>query len=320
MHRLLHNSIREKLKYIEETIKYNFHRLYFYFIDLGIKFGILKYADKIFEENFIPNIPSIQNKIFLIKYVNTLKKIISYDELELKRVIVEYNHNYIVPDYLQFYDEIMRMFNYFIVSESHPLILYDFEHGADFIDSFLSSNFSNLYREVISEYFQMDKNLYILDVGCGSYSPVFFAKYTYPNGWYVGIDKSKSMIRIAKNRVKRGRISNVILRNISIEEIIARERYDYVICTKVLEYIESLPRALSNMMKCLKKGGKLVIFSEIFPDLVDFNETIYEFFNSLNKSFIKYRTTTEIINTIETLGFNIEYEILGKNFLIIEKL
>ncbi len=320
MHRLLHNGINEKLKYIEETIKYNFYRLYFYFIDLGIKYNILKHSEEIFEEGKIPEIPSIQNKIFLIKYINTLKKLISYDELKLKRIILEYNSNYIVPDYLQFYDEIMRMFNYFIISERHPLILYDFENGADFVDFLLSSNFSNLYREIIAEYLQMEKNLYILDVGCGSYSPIFFARFTYPNGWYVGIDKSRAMIKIAENRVKRKGLSNVILKNIPVEEIIVKERYDYVICTKVLEYIESISKALNNMMRCLKKGGKLVIFSEIFPDLVDFNEAIYEFFNSLNKSFIKYRTTTEILNTIENLGFSIDYEILGKNFLIIEKL
>ncbi len=320
MHRLLHNSIEEKLKYIEETIRYNFNRLYFHFIDFGIKYNILKYVDNILEEDKIPEIPNIQNKIFLIKYINTLKKLISYDELKLRRIILEYNSNYIVPDYLQFYDEIIRMFNYFIISERHPLILYDFEYGADFVDFILSSNFSNLYREVIAEYLNIDGNSNILDVGCGSYSPVFFGKYVFPNGWYVGIDKSRAMIKIAENRIKRNKISNVILKNIPIEEIIVKERYDYVICTKVLEYIESMSTALNNMMRCLKRGGKLVIFSEIFPDLIDFNEVIYEFFNSLNKSFIKYRTTTEIINALENMGFSFDYEILGKNFLIIEKL
>ncbi len=100
---------------------------------------------------------------------------------------------------------------------------------------------------------------YIIDVGCG---PGLLAKELAAavgdTGRIIGIDSSAPMIRLAENRCSG--LSNVELINcdataLTIEDAIA----DALCCVQVLLYVPDVDKALEEIQRVLKPGGRIVI-------------------------------------------------------------
>jgi ubiquinone/menaquinone biosynthesis C-methylase UbiE len=92
----------------------------------------------------------------------------------------------------------------------------------------------------------------VLDLGCGSGE---IAAAFADAGWRVtACDLSPRMIETARARWPSKRIEWVVLAPGS-KLPFAAERFDLVVCSSVLEYVDNLPAYLAEMARVLRRGG-----------------------------------------------------------------
>ncbi len=323
------SKLKNKVRLIDKTIEHINNILLQTFVRQGIEFEILptiaKYKPKI---DNLPNFDNYPNKKFIIKYILTAIKlgIIKIDEnnnLEVNEDFkVEYNLknvDEVISDYVMKYVYTTNLVKYALIREDHPKISINFKKDPDVWDIILNSPYYQLCREISSEWLNIDENSYILDAGCGSRSPEYYVSLL-KSGQYTGIDISKGLIEIAKNRLKRKAFDGYTLKNLDFCEIIPKEKYDFLICSHCLRYISNIKLFLKKGMNSLVKGGKLLIIEEFFPDLnKDINKELFEFYNSWNTKFIKYYSVDEITKTLNNLGYDYRLETFGNSCLLIEK-
>src|SRR5688572_12957911 len=100
----------------------------------------------------------------------------------------------------------------------------------------------------------------ILDVGCG---PGFYvteiADAVGPTGSVVGIDASAPMLAIARHRCEaydNVRLEECAATSLSIDD----QSADAVLSVQVLEYVQDIPRALAEIHRVLRPGGRVVLW------------------------------------------------------------
>ncbi len=228
--------------------------------------------------------------------------------------------SYIQPDWITIFEEMYKMTRYSFITPEHPKILMDFDKDADFWDMRLSLEFNSTYRKLIASIGKLKDEMTVLDLGCGSVSPVEIGKLVGPNGKYVGVDFSPGMLSIAKSRIKELRFDWVILRELDIRTMVPRNKYDTIIMSFVLEYLPtlSLLKVMNTAMNALYENGKLIIiepFRENYPQI-----SAWEFFEKLTKEFIKFPSKSAIINSLEQTNYNFRVHEIGKSVLVVEKL
>jgi arsenite methyltransferase len=100
----------------------------------------------------------------------------------------------------------------------------------------------------------------ILDLGCGP--GLYLAEILEdvgPNGSVVGVDPSHGMLAVAARNVEgKGRAE---LREADAVAIpVADDEFDGAISVQVLEYVEDVDRALVQLYRALRPGGRLVVW------------------------------------------------------------
>ena len=104
----------------------------------------------------------------------------------------------------------------------------------------------------------------VLDVGCGE-GRHSIGLHVNKEVNAVGIDLSKEDIETAKSRIKDFTISDqnkssCIFGAGDIQSLPFKDNvYDAVICSEVLEHLESLDNAVSEIVRVLKPGGVLAV-------------------------------------------------------------
>ncbi|MBP2143276.1 ubiquinone/menaquinone biosynthesis C-methylase UbiE [Methanococcus voltae] len=330
-------SIIEEEEYMKNfrcmdyAVEYLNNELLGTFFRQGLKFGIYKIIDLHMptKENLLSML-EYPNKDFILKYVNTAVSLglirENYDDntLELNN---EFKYSSIHPkyqdlmdDYIAQYDFRTSLFQYALIGYNHPEILLNFKKDADIWDMLLNTEFMDITRTAAFEVLDIKKGDYVLDIGCGSRSPLYFSSKVAPNGQYTGVDISKKLIKMAESRLERNGIECAKLKTLDFSETIPKTKYDSVICTHTLSYAKSPRVFLRKMMDSLKKNGKLIIIEEFFKDSANVSIELFEFYQSLNKYFIGYLSRSEIIDTLELLGYGFKYKFLGNCGLLIEKI
>ncbi|ADG13163.1 hypothetical protein Metin_0493 [Methanocaldococcus infernus ME] len=322
--------LKKKIEFLNTTIEYLNYNLLSTFIKQGIEYGILTLIDRYnptMEELY--SLIKYPNKDFVINYVNTAIKLNILKEEDNK---IKVNENFeikikmpkfgkIINDYIMKYNYITYITRYALISYNHPKICINFKKDPDIWDMILGSNYFNLHREVALELLKIENDSYILDVGCGSRSPAFFIKHIFPKGFYMGVDISKGLLEIAKNRIKRNGLDCYELKCMDFSVAIPKEKYDYVICSHVLKYAPSIKIFLNKMMKALRPGGKIYLAEEFILDKDDnIYVEVFEFYNKLNNRFMRYYSLEEIKDILERLGYDTKIERAGKGIVIIEKI
>jgi arsenite methyltransferase len=101
----------------------------------------------------------------------------------------------------------------------------------------------------------------VVDIGCGAgFDSFIAAQMVAPNGQVVGIDMTPAMLAKAQRSAEQEQLTNVEFRAGYGEELpIADEWADVVISNGVLNLMPDKPKALQEMARVLKPGGRLQI-------------------------------------------------------------
>ncbi len=109
---------------------------------------------------------------------------------------------------------------------------------------------------------EMKKGDRVLDVGCGT--GVFLARIAQTWGIDgVGVDISKNSITLAKSlKLNSGMTSRLRFQTADATKLPFKDKsFDHVLSFDVLEHIENQKKSLSEMVRVLKPGGFLLIYT-----------------------------------------------------------
>jgi len=99
----------------------------------------------------------------------------------------------------------------------------------------------------------------ILDAGCGLGRHTFSIARRYPNNAIMGVDLDGKNISICDHiREKKG-FYNVRFQSCDLRHLNSNERFDLIICSDVLEYINEDNIVLANFRDSLKENGRLIL-------------------------------------------------------------
>ncbi|MBO8175648.1 MAG: class I SAM-dependent methyltransferase [Thermococcus sp.] len=315
------------VKKIDENISAMIQISMLNLIKLGLKYGIFNkltikhhYAD-ILSSSPIRNKPLLKSLLDTYVEVGILEK--GINEIKMKNFSYTITLNresvqHMLPNWVPIFEEIYKMVDYAFITPEHPKILMDFDKDADFWDMRLSLEFNSNYRKLIASIGKLKDGMAVLDLGCGSVSPIEIGRLVGPNGKYVGIDFSPGMLSIAESRIRELRFDWVILRELDIRTIIPRNKYDIVIMSFVLEYLPTLSKVINTAMNALNENGKLIIiepFRENYPQI-----SAWEFFEKLTKEFTQFPSKFAIRNSLEQTNYDFKLHEIGKSVLVVEKL
>ncbi len=218
---------------------------------------------------------------------------------------------------LNFYDCLTRSAYFALIHKDHPNITLGFLKDADLWDLWLREGVFKVARERIAEIISPSDGDRILDLGCGSVSPSYYAELVGPNGIYTGVDFSKPLLGLARERVKEERLDWVNLKQEYVDSRLHFKRaYDFVICSSILQYAD-LKATLRNAVEALRGEGTIVVFSEVFRDLEPEKAELFELYYRLIPNFKGFPSVSGIIDYLSKFC-EFKYNLIDRNFLKIE--
>lgn len=134
-----------------------------------------------------------------------------------------------------------------------------FDNVADTWDErFFTPKLSQFLEELVPQ-LGLTSGQNVLDVGTGTGVIIpFLIKAIGSEGSVTAIDSSEKMIQICKT--KHSQFKNVYVHFGNIEkQNFTKETFDAVVCFGVFPHLENQQKALRNISKVLKSGGKLII-------------------------------------------------------------
>ncbi|HRQ64542.1 MAG TPA: methyltransferase domain-containing protein [Xanthomonadaceae bacterium] len=100
----------------------------------------------------------------------------------------------------------------------------------------------------------------VLDVGCGTGAATrFAAERTGPSGRVVGVDVNEGMIDVARSMPPVAGPTIEWVAKSAYELPFAAEQFDVVLCAQTLQFLQDRPRALAEMRRVLKPGGRVAV-------------------------------------------------------------
>jgi 2-polyprenyl-3-methyl-5-hydroxy-6-metoxy-1,4-benzoquinol methylase len=99
----------------------------------------------------------------------------------------------------------------------------------------------------------------VLDAGCGLGRHAFSIARKYPSISIVGVDLSGENISICNGIRKKNHFEGITFHKGDLRSVDLGQRFDVIICSDVLEYIEEDNRVLDNFQRLLKENGRLIL-------------------------------------------------------------
>ena len=179
---------------------------------------------------------------------------------------------------------------------NRDIIKKHFDSIAELYDSYKGRNryyhngIKKIYRSIIPE------GEKILEIGCATGD---LLNSLSPKEGGVGVDFSSNMIEIAKRKY-----SHLKFYNMAAEELNLNEKFNYVVMSNLLDYLDDIWVVFENIKKVLEVNGKIVITS-VNPVW----EPIFRIARKLNlrtpdtkRNFI---TNQDIMNVLRAHGFEV---------------
>ncbi len=207
-----------------------------------------------------------------------------------------------------------------LIHPNHPNITLGFIKDADLWNIWLAESPFRISREVIAEIAGIGSDkLKVVDFGCGSVSPVYYGSVIGSKGLYTGVDSSHSMVSIARHRVKAERLDWVNVKKGNVEsKIVPARKYDVVICSSILQYVDSIQAVMRNAGEMLDYDGTVIVFSEVFRDLEPEKDSLMSLYYRLIPGFRRFPAVSEILECLDATGANYRYRAVGRNLLVVE--
>ncbi len=98
----------------------------------------------------------------------------------------------------------------------------------------------------------------VLDAGCGSgIFSLIAAKHVQS---VIGFDASVDMVALAKQKKSKLNCDNVSFHKANLEDIgfLKKQKFDLIMCSSVLEYVEDYPSVFDSFIEHLALGGKII--------------------------------------------------------------
>jgi len=172
---------------------------------------------------------------------------------------------------------------------------------------------------------------YILDLGCGWGSALFYALETYSHVKVVGVTNSQAQADYIKKKAQSKRVNDrllVIVSNIKnftaesfgkqVKDFLGKERFDRIYSIEAFEYIRNWERVLNRLQEeWLNDEGK------IFIHFVAHKTTAYKHDNStwIGQNFLKEKIVAShdlVKNLDQTIGKKLvieaEYKVNGRHY------
>ena len=319
--------MRDIIRTLDKNLEAITHLSLGYVLQSGLKYGVFQKLSKgVTKEKLLASIP-VPNKRYLEKLLTVYLSLGVLSESDGTLEMNDFSYEYrvgkedigvLLPEWVQILEELHKMSDYAFISAEHPKILMDFDKGADFWDMRLLTEPSPTSRRLIIELLNLEDGMHIIDLGCGSVSPIELGEAVGPNGKYVGVDFSPGLLSIARARLKNARIDWVVLREMDLRKIVPKTEYDAVILSFVLEYFNTPSPIIRKALEMLRPGGKLIVV-EPFRDNYPLIPAL-EFFESLTPEFVRFPSASSVVAAVEEAPYDVKIEAFGKSTLLITRL
>ena len=178
------------------------------------------------------------------------------------------------------------------------------------------------HGEELIEKLSLEKNMKILDLGCGTgYLSAVLADCVGPEGSVVAIDPNKGRLEIAKKRYSRPNLMFLEANDATLPE----DQYDLVFSNYVLQWIKNKAAVLNKVYQNLKPGGRFAfIVPECLPPIFEQMDNLMglEVANKMKQDH-HCVSASEYNHIATTIGFKVtssEVEIVQSNFANIDGL
>ncbi|MBI3459521.1 class I SAM-dependent methyltransferase, partial [Candidatus Acetothermia bacterium] len=131
---------------------------------------------------------------------------------------------------------------------------------APLYDKYITSTTSQAAQRVV-DLAALQKGQRVLDVATGTGVAAFAAaEKVGPTGYVIGIDLSEGILSIAQERASAQKLQHVELRPMDAEKLqFSDKTFDAATCCLGLMLFPEPPKALADMRRILKPGGRVAL-------------------------------------------------------------
>ena len=164
-------------------------------------------------------------------------------------------------------------------------------------------------KKIVLPLLEKNKELKILDIGCGTGQLIKEISEHYNKVNYLGIDVAENMIEVAK---KNNKGKNVKFKTSSIESFENNEKYDIIICTHAFPYFPNKQEMIKKMAGLCNKKGQVIIVNSSTNSLKDL---IINFFLKATTSKAKYLSIDEMKKLFKSAKLKVKkIEVIRERF------
>ena len=142
-----------------------------------------------------------------------------------------------------------------------------------------------------------------LDIGCGPGTWTFLLLDKYKEANFTCLDISKEMLAQFQSRVNNEKINFVVS---SFSDFQTKEKYDFIFCSRSIDYMENKPLVIKKMFDSLESKGKgIIVTSPPHPTLSKVKQLLGK---KINQQHTKRISTDEMNSLLKQTGFtNIKF-------------
>lgn len=161
--------------------------------------------------------------------------------------------------------------------------------------------------EFIYDFCDLSPDDSLLDVACGSGD---FALFCADKVRYVcGCDISDALLKLAQNRMRGSNLINTTFFQCDVERISCHaDSFTLVSCRSAFHHMQHCTAVFKEMLRCLKRSGKICIQDMIAYEDEGVNHYFEELDRSIDASHYKALSSQELISLFKEHGVKIENE------------